>query len=85
MSDPTAKVFTTGGSQAVRLPKAYRLEEGEVIVRRLGKGVVLTPRGQGGPRLWERIDAIGPLEPMPYPDQPVYKERDWDAIWDERK
>ena len=29
-----AKIFTTGGSQAVRLPKAFRFETGEVFIRR---------------------------------------------------
>ena len=33
MSD-TAKLFTTGRSQAVRLPKEYRFEGGEVFIRR---------------------------------------------------
>jgi antitoxin VapB len=30
----TAKVFTTGRSQAVRLPREYRFEEEEVYIRR---------------------------------------------------
>jgi hypothetical protein len=35
----TAKLFKHGGSQAVRLPKDYRLPGKEVRVRRLGRGV----------------------------------------------
>jgi antitoxin VapB len=38
-----AKVFWTGRSQAVRLPKAYRFEGDEVAVRREGDAVVLEP------------------------------------------
>jgi antitoxin VapB len=40
-----AKIFNNGGSQAVRLPKACRFPEGqrEVLVRRIGKKVVLEP------------------------------------------
>lgn len=34
----TAKLFKHGGSQAVRLPKAFRLPGKEVRVRRLGRG-----------------------------------------------
>ena len=30
----TARVFTNGNSQAVRLPKAFRLESGEVFIRK---------------------------------------------------
>jgi antitoxin VapB len=40
----TAKVFMTGRSQAVRLPKDYRLECDEVIVERRGRQLVLTPK-----------------------------------------
>ncbi|MGH8477155.1 MAG: antitoxin [Methylococcales bacterium] len=35
----TAKLFLSGRSQAVRLPKAYRFEGKEVIVKRFGNGV----------------------------------------------
>jgi len=39
----TAKIFQHGRSQAVRLPKAFRLPGKEVRVRRLGRGVLLEP------------------------------------------
>ncbi|HYR58286.1 MAG TPA: AbrB/MazE/SpoVT family DNA-binding domain-containing protein [Chthoniobacteraceae bacterium] len=39
----TAKLFTTGGSQAVRLPKEFRFEGKEVAIRRQGQAVVLEP------------------------------------------
>jgi antitoxin VapB len=39
----TAKVFRTGGSQAVRLPRAFRLVSDVVSVRKVGTSVVLTP------------------------------------------
>lgn len=32
--DDTAKIFMTGRSQAVRLPKAYRFDGSEVYIRR---------------------------------------------------
>jgi antitoxin VapB len=39
-----AKLFQNGGSQAVRLPKAYRFaSQREVLVRREGRRVVLEP------------------------------------------
>ncbi len=39
-----AKVFQNGGSQAVRLPKAYRFgSQREVLVRREGRRVILEP------------------------------------------
>ncbi len=39
----TAKLFASGRSQAVRLPKAFRFEGGEVMVKRFGNGVLLLP------------------------------------------
>jgi antitoxin VapB len=39
----TAKLFQTGRSQAVRLPKNYRFEGEEVIVKHFGGGVLLLP------------------------------------------
>jgi antitoxin VapB len=38
-----AKIFQNGGSQAVRLPKSFRFHDDEVIVRRVGKQVILEP------------------------------------------
>lgn len=42
-ADGVAKVFWSGRSQAVRLPKAFRLEGSEVRVRRQGQALVLEP------------------------------------------
>jgi antitoxin VapB len=39
----TAKLFKHGRSQAVRLPKEFRLPGKEVRVRRMGRGVLLEP------------------------------------------
>lgn len=36
----TAKIFQTGRSQAVRLPKAYRFQTDEVWIRRTPEGVL---------------------------------------------
>ena len=40
----TAKVFTSGGSQAVRLPKDCRFEDSEVLVNRVGRALILVPK-----------------------------------------
>lgn len=36
----TAKLFTNGRSQAVRLPKEFRFEGDEVFIKRVGDAVV---------------------------------------------
>ncbi len=40
----TAKIFQHGGSQAVRLPKAFRFEGTEVVIEKRGDEVVLKPK-----------------------------------------
>jgi len=39
----TAKLFVTGGSQAVRLPKEFRFPGKTVTLCRTAKGVLITP------------------------------------------
>ena len=39
----TAKLFTNGKSQAVRLPKAYRMKGKEVGITKIGNAVILYP------------------------------------------
>ena len=38
-----ARVFMSGRSQAVRLPKEFRFDTDRVVIRREGRSVVLTP------------------------------------------
>jgi len=78
-----AKLFTHGGSQAVRLPKAFRFEGLEVTVRREGDAVILEPVAAKPRRtqadldaMWARIDALG--GDFPERDQPPMQERDFD-------
>lgn len=40
----TAKLFTNGKSQAVRLPREFRFSGSEVYIKRLGSTVVLIPK-----------------------------------------
>jgi antitoxin VapB len=56
----TAKIFQTGRSQAVRLPKAYRFSTNEVVIQRVGDGVLLMPIENP----WQMIEAaLSYLEP----------------------
>jgi antitoxin VapB len=55
----TAKIFWNGRSQAVRLPKEYRLDASEVRVRRHGNAVILEPI----PGDWQWLEKIaGPVD-----------------------
>jgi antitoxin VapB len=72
-----AKIFMNGGSQAVRLPKAFRFpdDQHEVLVRREGNKVILEPTN-----VWpqELIDLIGSVdeEIERYPQEPLSKLKD---------
>ncbi len=46
MKTKKARVFWTGRSQAVSLPKEFRFETDTVLVRRQGRAVVLEPACQ---------------------------------------
>ncbi|MFA4891910.1 antitoxin [Brevundimonas sp.] len=68
----TARLFTHGGSQAVRLPKAYRFEGKEVVIRREGDSVILEPVDDAPltqadlDAFWARIDKLAdPDEEFP--------------------
>lgn len=74
----TAKLFTHGGSQAVRLPKEFRFEGSEVSVRKEGDAVILEPikAKESWAEFWARIDALQAEagEPFPYPPR---DDLDW--------
>jgi len=54
-----AKLFWTGRSQAVRLPKEFRFEGEEVRIRRHGVSVILEPI----PGDWTWLDRLsGPMD-----------------------
>ena len=50
----TAKVFKHGNSQAVRLPKEFRFDDNEVLIKRSGGGVLLLPKKI----MYERVMAV---------------------------
>jgi antitoxin VapB len=78
-----AKIFWSGRSQAVRLPKSFRFNANEVTIRRQGDAVILEPIKQGE---WDWLqDIVGPLDAdfvaatsedpgqIPEPDFSVFK------------
>jgi antitoxin VapB len=58
-----AKIFWSGGSQAIRLPKTMRLPGTEVRIMRRGKTLVLSPiaEGEGWGDFWERLLPLAEL------------------------
>lgn len=68
------KVFKLNRSQAVRLPKAVAFPDDveEVVVRRVGKSVIITPRNA----LWDDFFARDPNPDFPDREQPPVQERE---------
>jgi len=56
----TAKLFLSGRSQAVRLPKQYRFPGKEVAVKHFGNGVLLLPIDDPWPVLEAGIENFEP-------------------------
>ena len=60
-----ARVFWTGRSQAVRIPKDFRFSTSEVSIRREGEQVILEPieierDAKGWPTAWWRLAGSDP-------------------------
>ncbi len=73
----TAKLFQSGRSQAVRLPKALRFEGEEVIARRFGNGVLLLPVDAPWQLMREALEEFEPGFELQR-DQPAQQIRvDW--------
>jgi antitoxin VapB len=71
----TAKLFWSGRSQAVRLPKEFRMDGTEVRIRRHGAAVILEPIATD----WTWLDALsGPIDSdiqRAVDEQPIAQER----------
>ena len=40
----SSKVFTSGNSQAVRIPKEYQVQDEELFIQRIGTTMILFPK-----------------------------------------
>ncbi len=55
----TARIFNNGNSQAVRLPKEFRFDEDEVIIKKVGDMVILLPTKYKAETLLAMFEEIG--------------------------
>ena len=76
----TAKVFTHGNTQAVRIPKEFRFTESEVYIEKAGETLILSPKK---PDRWANVRAVaGQLKGTLKREQPKkVEERDWPEGW----
>ena len=54
----TAKLFTNGSSQAVRLPKEFRFAGNEVYAQKIGDTVMLVPKEKAWKTFMEGVNGF---------------------------
>ncbi len=59
MHQQTAKIFTNGRSQAVRLPKEFRFDTSEVYIRKVGDEVVISAKKSSWEDFFNRKNTFG--------------------------
>ena len=70
-----AKIFQSGRSQAVRLPKEFRFNGSEVFVKRIGNAVVLLPTDDAWDSLAQSLDLFSD-DYMTERKQPLEQQRE---------
>lgn len=74
----TAKVIANGGSQAVRIPKAYRFDGDEVYVNRIGGVVCLMEKGADRAEIMAQAlelftdDFMQDVDPLPAQERELF-------------
>lgn len=74
---PTAKIFQNGRSQAIRLPKAFRLSGTEVRISREGNRIILEPLKQSWDDWLLAIEQFSDDFMAQGREQPAVQEREW--------
>ncbi len=74
-----AKIFQNGGSQAVRLPKRFRFQDAEVIVRKVGKQVILEPADEWSAEFLACLGSWKEDIPRPHTRKITRKRNPFDA------
>lgn len=72
----TAKVFKSGNSQAVRLPKEFQFDVSEVEIFRRGDEVVLRKKPQNTARVFELLTSLSEDFMEEGREQPPVQERE---------
>ena len=76
MSERTAKLFWNGGSQALRIPKEFRLPGEEVVIRREGIALVIEPIQEGwDDEFWSLFGQLD--DDFDVGDRTLEQQRDW--------
>lgn len=69
------KIFKSGNSQAIRLPKKYRIIGDEVYIKKMGDGLLILPRNSAWSSLIESLNSFS-SDFMNSREQPIIDERE---------
>ena len=76
MVSKTAKIFKSGNSQAVRIPKEFHLEGTEVEIQRRGDALILRPKRKSCAPVLESLEKFSDDFMESGREQPDHQERD---------
>lgn len=72
----TVKVFRSGNSQAVRIPKNFAIEDSELFIHKVGNSIILTSKNDIWASFKNSIDEFSDDLFMDGREQPESQERE---------
>jgi antitoxin VapB len=72
----SSKVFTSGNSQAIRLPKEYQMEEKELYIQKIGNTIILFPKKNPWESFEKSLDEFSEDFMIEGRNQPKMQERE---------
>ena len=73
----TVKVFKSGNSQAIRIPKEFSIDEKELYIQKVGKSIILTSKDDLWRTFEESLDKFSDDVFEKGREQPEQQERDF--------
>ena len=70
------KVFTSGNSQAVRIPKEFHIDFSELFIKKIGSSIILTPKESNWENLERSLSEFSDDFMMEGRAQPAMQERE---------
>ena len=70
------KVFTSGNSQAVRIPKEFHIDFSELLIKKIGSSIILTPKESNWENLERSLSEFSDDFMMEGRTQPAMQERE---------
>ena len=72
----TVKVFKSGNSQAIRIPKEFAIEENELYIQKIGRSIILSSKDDLWKIFEESLDKFSEDVFKDGREQPKQQERD---------